>query len=55
MGVNARCRVLRRGYYPRGGGEAEVSVEPARLRPLELDKPGRLVSVEESLTSRTSL
>lgn len=46
LGVQARCRVLRRGYYPRGGGEVEVSVEPAHMTRLELDEPGRLVSVE---------
>lgn len=46
MGVQARCRVLRRGYYPRGGGEAEVSIEPAHMTRLELDEPGRLISIE---------
>jgi RNA 3'-phosphate cyclase len=46
MGAGVQCRALRRGYYPRGGGEVEVSVEPARLTPLEADDPGRPVSVE---------
>lgn len=46
MGVHLRCRVLRRGYYPRGGGEVEVAVEPAAWRPLEVDQPGRLISIE---------
>jgi len=45
-GVQARCRVLRRGYYPRGGGEVEVSIEPTHMTRLELDEPGRLVSIE---------
>ena len=46
MGVRAHCRCVRRGYYPRGGGEVEVAVEPAALKPLELDAPGRLIGIE---------
>lgn len=46
MGATVGCRVLRRGYYPRGGGEVEVSVEPARWQPLQWLEPGALVSVE---------
>lgn len=38
-GVGARIEVLRRGYYPRGGGEIELSVRPGALR-----SPGRLVA-----------
>lgn len=39
-GARAAWRVLRRGYYPRGGGEVEVEVEPLdRLRPLDAEEP----------------
>ncbi|MEW6035946.1 MAG: RNA 3'-terminal phosphate cyclase [Candidatus Micrarchaeota archaeon] len=31
FGVDAGCRLLKAGYYPRGGGEIEVSVEPSSL------------------------
>lgn len=37
MGIRVECRAIRRGYYPRGGGEVEVVVTPARPRPLALD------------------
>jgi RNA 3'-terminal phosphate cyclase (ATP) len=37
MGIGVECRMIRRGYYPRGGGEVEVAVAPARPRPLALD------------------
>jgi RNA 3'-phosphate cyclase len=37
MGVGVECRVARRGYYPRGGGEVEVAAAPARPRPLAPD------------------
>lgn len=43
MGVQAGIAVLRRGYYPRGGGEIEITIQPTpRLRPLILDSPGSL-------------
>ncbi|MEW5882021.1 MAG: RNA 3'-terminal phosphate cyclase [Pseudomonadota bacterium] len=37
FGVDARIACVRRGYYPRGGGEVELSVHPAPVR-----SPGRL-------------
>ena len=40
MGAGIELEVLRRGYYPRGGGEVLMRVEPARLRALRLDAPG---------------
>lgn len=46
MGLKARVDVLRRGYYPRGGGEILVAIEPAPpLRPLLLDSPGALKQI----------
>jgi len=33
MGVRVRASVVRRGYYPRGGGEVIVELEPATPRP----------------------
>lgn len=38
-GVDARIDVVRRGYYPRGGGEVALAVRPSKLR-----SPGRLVA-----------
>lgn len=45
MGVDARLHVLRRGYYPRGGGEAAIEVFPGPLRPLVLESPGPLTAL----------
>jgi RNA 3'-phosphate cyclase len=40
-------RVVRRGYYPRGGGEVELTVQPCRgPQPLRLEQPGRLEAIE---------
>jgi len=41
MGANVRAMVLRRGYYPRGGGIVELEVAPAPpLHPLRIEVPG---------------
>lgn len=48
MGIRVELDVIHRGYYPRGGGEARISVMPVpshRLQPLALDEPGDLVSI----------
>jgi RNA 3'-phosphate cyclase len=39
MGLHVRASCARRGYYPRGGGEVAVDVEPGEPRPLLLEKP----------------
>lgn len=46
MGVEVSLRCLRRGYYPRGGGEVEIAVAPARPAPLSLETPGALRGIE---------
>jgi RNA 3'-phosphate cyclase len=54
LGIRFSARAVRRGYYPRGGGRATVSVEPCEaLRPLQLTKPPRVGGVD--LTSRCAL
>lgn len=46
MGGRVALQVVKRGYYPRGGGEVRVEVEPgARLRPLLLPTRGALTEV----------
>jgi RNA 3'-phosphate cyclase len=42
MGARADLEVRRRGYYPRGGGEIEISFSRAALRPQRWENPGRL-------------
>jgi RNA 3'-phosphate cyclase len=45
LGVRIECRLARRGYFPRGGGEVEVSVAPGRPRPVALEpveRPSRI-------------
>jgi len=46
MGVRAKIDILRRGYFPRGGGEVTIEVEPSLpLQPLLVDAPGNLKKI----------
>jgi len=43
MGLHTHTKIIRRGYFPRGGGQVEVSVTPRQsspLTPLLLTDPG---------------
>jgi RNA 3'-terminal phosphate cyclase (ATP) len=42
LGLDARVTLVRRGYFPRGGGEVEVCVQPGTPSSLMLDTPGAL-------------
>jgi len=46
MGADVRLTLKRRGYYPRGGGEIEVTVQPGPLRPLCLETVGTIESIQ---------
>jgi RNA 3'-terminal phosphate cyclase len=49
MGLGLDARVHRRGYFPQGGGQVEVSITPLQpgetLRPIELVDAGQPVRV----------
>jgi RNA 3'-terminal phosphate cyclase (ATP) len=44
MGPRVEARLVRHGFYPRGGGRIEVDVSPAPLSPIECIDRGALVS-----------
>ncbi|RPH63990.1 MAG: RNA 3'-phosphate cyclase [Burkholderiales bacterium] len=46
IGARATVDVVRRGYFPRGGGEVLCEVEPSTLRPVDLADPGPLRSID---------
>lgn len=46
LGVGARIEVVKRGYYPRGGGEVHLEVFPCTLRPYSFDERGELVRID---------
>ena len=45
FGGKLEVRVLRRGFYPRGGGRVKVYIEPANWRGLKRLRRGRLLKV----------
>jgi RNA 3'-terminal phosphate cyclase (ATP) len=46
LGVNAQARLLQAGFYPKGGGQIEIDVEPSGgISPLVLTKRGNLAAV----------
>lgn len=45
--ADIECRVLRRGYYPKGGGEVEVTVNPALSRMSCSSMPAFLEALNE--------
>lgn len=45
MGGRVSITDVRRGYYPRGGGEVLLRTHPAHLGPLRISSPGRILAV----------
>jgi len=47
MGIDIRLNLLKRGYYPKGGGEVEVQISPTKnLIPLNLIEQGKILKIE---------
>lgn len=46
MGQHVTLTVVRRGYYPKGGGEVHVALEPARVQPFVVDEAGAIEGIE---------
>jgi RNA 3'-phosphate cyclase len=45
MGIKVEINVLRRGFYPAGGGEVEAKVYPSKLKPLNLTERGNFQEI----------
>lgn len=43
MGPKVEARLVRHGFYPRGGGRIEVDITPAPLRPLDCSDGGAML------------
>ena len=46
MGPTVSARLIRHGFFPRGGGRIEIDIAPAPLRPIECIERGPLHSVQ---------
>lgn len=50
-GVSVDAKLIKRGYYPKGGGEAEITIHPCNnIRPLRLDKEHEFSEVEGAIS-----
>jgi len=45
MGSKVEINVIKRGFYPSGGGEVEVKVYPSKLKPLNLVERGKFQGI----------
>ena len=45
MGPKVEMNIIRRGYYPAGGGEVKVKVYPSKLKPLHLVERGNFQEI----------
>ncbi|MEW6069541.1 MAG: RNA 3'-terminal phosphate cyclase [Candidatus Thermoplasmatota archaeon] len=47
LGIEVELKLMRRGYYPRGGGEVEVLIKPVKeIKSLSLEDRGALKQIE---------
>jgi RNA 3'-terminal phosphate cyclase (GTP) len=46
-GLNAKLKILKRGYYPKGGGEVKVEIEPLKEpKGIFLTDPGKITGIK---------
>ena len=55
LGLQATTTLDRRGFYPSGGGRAELVIEPSTIDPIDLDTRGALQSVTIHSVASTAL
>ena len=47
MGIHAKLDIIRRGFYPIGGGEVKVTLDPmGNIKPLNLDSLGDFIGIK---------
>ncbi len=52
MGANIDINIIERGYYPEGGGELDVIVEPSELKGISILNRGELIGKEAYINMR---
>lgn len=55
MGIAVKVEIKKHGFYPKGGGNVVVNIEPGPLVPCDFDEPGRLKEVEVIAVSSNHL
>lgn len=55
-GLKAELEIIKRGYYPKGGGEVKVRIEPIREpEKILLTEPGKIISIKGKSIASSSL
>lgn len=49
MGPNVSTKIIRHGFYPRGGGKIEITIDPAPLRSIDCLERGKLLGTASEL------
>ncbi len=55
IGIDVKVETSRRGFYPVGGAQASIEVEPATVRPLNLTSRGALLEMRLLSVASTTL
>ncbi|MCD5390529.1 RNA 3'-terminal phosphate cyclase [candidate division NPL-UPA2 bacterium] len=55
MGYQIRLKILREGFYPRGGAEVKVKTKKAKLKTLEITSKGEIINIRGISTASLSL
>jgi RNA 3'-terminal phosphate cyclase (ATP) len=47
FGIKFECDIIRRGYYPKGGGEVVFKIDPiVSIKPIEINEFGNLTKIK---------
>ncbi|MFQ6072246.1 MAG: RNA 3'-terminal phosphate cyclase [Methanosarcinales archaeon] len=55
MGYNCNIELLKRGYYPKGGGEVKVTLEPSKLNCVDFKKEGEDCNIIKGISHCSGL
>ena len=55
MGYQVNIKILREGFYPKGGAEVKVKTEKAKLKTLEITSKGEIINIRGISTASLSL
>ena len=45
MNYKAKIKLLKEGYYPKGMGKVEMTIEPSKLKPLDMLEQGNIIEI----------
>ena len=55
LGLNIEVKIPQRGFYPKGGGTVKIKIEPAKPKPINIVKQGKLEKIDLHAVTSESL